>query len=65
MSVHEGVKIKYPCNQCDSEFVCKKALKNHRLSIHEGIRYPCSQCKSKLTTYASLQRHKMTVHEGI
>ena len=38
MSVHKGVK--YACNQCDSQFTQQGQLKQHKLSVHEGVRYP-------------------------
>ena len=34
------VGVKYACNQCDSQFTQQGQLKQHKLSVHEGVRYP-------------------------
>ena len=56
MSVHEG--LKYPCNQCTSEFTRKDNLKEHKKSVHENVKYSCNQCKSKFTQNGKLIIHK-------
>ena len=38
MSGHENVK--YPCNQCESQFTQKFNLKNPEMSVHEKVKYP-------------------------
>ena len=63
MSVHEG--LKYPCNQCTSEFTRKDNLKEHKKSVHENVKYSCNQCKSKFTQNGELKIHKMSVHENV
>ena len=34
--VHDGVKVKYPCKQCDQEFTQKGNLARHQMAVHEG-----------------------------
>ena len=42
-------------------------LKNHKMSIHEGIIYPCNQRELKFNPNNNLKfkTHKMSVSQGI
>ena len=58
-------EIKYPCNQCPSNFTRKGNLKTHMKSVHEGVKHKCNLCQYKATQKGNLKRHMKSVHEGI
>ena len=61
ISIHDGVK----CNQCESTFNSKPALKYHKMSKHDGVNFPCNQCDSTFSSNNGLKKHKISVHEGV
>ena len=42
----------------------KNTLKNHKLSIHEGVQYPCDRCDFVCNDKGNLKRHLRTMHSG-
>ena len=55
----------YKCEECDSSYKSKKALRYHTRSKHEGTKYSCNQCEYQATQKGHLKIHKKSVHEGI
>ena len=63
-TLHESMKLKHHCDQCDYQVKQKGTLKVHIQSIHEGISYPCDKCDFISNKKSSLKVHKRS-HEGI
>ena len=73
LSTMEGMKLhiasqhlklkSYICQECGFQTYRRDNLKQHILSIHEGIKYPCPHCEYKATQPSGLTRHVKKQHQ--
>ena len=56
---------KFPCDHCDYKATQQSALKNHKISFHDGVKYECDQCNYKATDQSELKKHQGRIHEGV
>ena len=52
----------YPCSYCGRIFDRKHSVKQHILSIHEGVRYTCQYCEKSYGGPGSLYNHVKKSH---
>ena len=62
-SIHQGKK-QFQWRICEVEYKCKKSLKYHILTIHEGKWFKCIIGKKIFTTNKALERHIKAVHKN-
>ena len=58
-------EIKFPCNQCPSNFTQKGSLKKHIQSVHEGVKHQCNLCQYKATLKGDLKKQIKFVHKSV
>ena len=51
--------------ECDHKVACKKSLRKHILSIHDGIKFNCHQRDYQANQRETLRMHIHNVHEGM
>ena len=60
-SVHR--KIKYKCDQCDSQFSRRSYIIEHKKSVHQQIVHYCDLCNKAFKKKSYVGEHKKYVHE--
>lgn len=64
-TIHEGLKIKIPCDLCDKVSSSNAGHSYHKRTVHEGRKYPCNKCNLSYKLKSNLSIHFKTVHEGL
>ena len=52
------------CEQCDKDYSCNRALKNHVEIVHLEIKKQCDQCPTFFKTIHGLQYHMESQHQN-
>ena len=52
----------FACDKCDGNFVRKRDLKRHEISVHYGKKYECDHCALKFTRKDNMEEHKRCFH---
>ncbi|GAB6030594.1 hypothetical protein CHUAL_007455 [Chamberlinius hualienensis] len=59
---HQGIKERYPCDQCEKSFLSKTLLKDH-INRHLGVtRHKCEHCGKGFSTRRTFLEH-MLIHQ--
>ena len=55
----------FPCDKCDYRGTCRKVLKEHIKTKHEGVTFPCSECPFVSASTTTRNMHTRTKHRGL
>jgi len=53
---------KHACDQCDYRGITPQHVREHKMSIHEGIKFSCDLCEKVYSHPNNLRTHKKTKH---
>ena len=67
IDLHDGVRVRFPCDKCDRNFASERILQEHISFVHDGIsiiEYPCCQCEYKSWNKSNLKRDNEDRHSA-
>ena len=53
------------CDKCDHQCNKKERIKEHVLTVHEGVQYYCNKCGKECRITDKLKRHLLSKHDKI
>merc|ERR1719483_726855 len=62
--IREKLTERVKCDQCDKDYSCNTALKNHVEIVHLQIKKQCDQCPTFFRTISGLQYHMESQHQN-